>query len=167
MWVQPEITQKLYVGLWVAFIVSCLLPYKLMGFMIGEKFSLMRDNNFRFVGVFLEGGPKVSNFHLLLYAIFVGVYAGIKFFMIDFIFKSCPKLRDKYDTPYIVWANLPTDPQLKERNNASLSRRVSETVCRHIVPIWKACKISILNPLCRFVRRNSSVMTEMSNDFLL
>ncbi len=118
------------------------------------------------LGLF-EGGPKVSNFHLLLYAIFVGVYAGIKFFMIDFIFKSCPKLRDKYDTPYIVWANLPTDPQLKERNNASLSRRVSETVCRHIVPIWKACKISILNPLCRFVRRNSSVMTEMSNDFLL
>uniref|UniRef100_A0A8C1NUB3 GRAM domain containing 4b n=1 Tax=Cyprinus carpio TaxID=7962 RepID=A0A8C1NUB3_CYPCA len=92
MWVQPEITQKLYVGLWVAFITSCLLPYKLLGFMIG-------------------------------------VYAGIKFFIIDFIFKSCPKLRDKYDTPYIVWTNLPTDPQLKERNNATLSRRVSETVC--------------------------------------
>uniref|UniRef100_A0A673G2K0 GRAM domain-containing protein 4-like n=1 Tax=Sinocyclocheilus rhinocerous TaxID=307959 RepID=A0A673G2K0_9TELE len=90
MWVQPEITQKLYVGLWVAFITSCLLPYKLLGFMIG-------------------------------------VYAGIKFFIIDFIFKSCPKLRDKYDTPYIVWTNLPTDPQLKERNNATLSRRVSET----------------------------------------
>ncbi|XP_067236580.1 GRAM domain-containing protein 4 isoform X1 [Chanodichthys erythropterus] len=88
MWVQPEITQKLYVGLWMAFIASCLLPYKLMGFMIG-------------------------------------IYAGIKFFIIDFIFKSCPKLRDKYDTPYIVWANLPTDPQLKERNNATLSRRLS------------------------------------------
>uniref|UniRef100_A0A671PN12 GRAM domain-containing protein 4-like n=1 Tax=Sinocyclocheilus anshuiensis TaxID=1608454 RepID=A0A671PN12_9TELE len=92
MWVQPEITQKLYVGLWVAFITSCLLPYKLLGFMIG-------------------------------------VYAGIKFFIIDFIFKSCPKLRDKYDTPHIVWTNLPTDPQLKERNSATLSRRVSETVC--------------------------------------
>ncbi|XP_016121992.1 GRAM domain-containing protein 4-like, partial [Sinocyclocheilus grahami] len=103
MWVQPEITQKLYVGLWVAFITSCLLPYKLLGFMIG-------------------------------------VYAGIKFFIIDFIFKSCPKLRDKYDTPYIVWTNLPTDPQLKERNNATLSRRVSETVCMCplIVPIRKA-----------------------------
>ncbi|XDV52910.1 hypothetical protein PO909_021552 [Leuciscus waleckii] len=88
MWVQPEITQKLYVGLWMAFITSCLLPYKLLGFMIG-------------------------------------FYAGIKFFIIDFIFKSCPKLRDKYDTPYIVWANLPTDPQLKERNNATLSRRLS------------------------------------------
>ncbi|XP_042571346.1 GRAM domain-containing protein 4-like isoform X2 [Cyprinus carpio] len=88
MWVQPEITQKLYVGLWLAFITSCLLPYKLLGFMIG-------------------------------------VYAGIKFFIIDFIFKSCPKLRDKYDTPYIVWSNLPTDPQLKERNNATLNRRLS------------------------------------------
>uniref|UniRef100_A0A8C1AB53 GRAM domain containing 4b n=1 Tax=Cyprinus carpio carpio TaxID=630221 RepID=A0A8C1AB53_CYPCA len=102
MWVQPEITQKLYVGLWLAFITSCLLPYKLLGFMIG-------------------------------------VYAGIKFFIIDFIFKSCPKLRDKYDTPYIVWSNLPTDPQLKERNNATLNRRVSETVhvCSLIIPIRK------------------------------
>ncbi|XP_051978813.1 GRAM domain-containing protein 4-like isoform X3 [Xyrauchen texanus] len=88
MWVQPEITQKLYVGLWVTFIVSCFLPYKLMGFMIG-------------------------------------IYAGIKFFIIDFIFKSCPKLRDKYDTPYIIWTNLPTDPQLKERNNATQNRRLS------------------------------------------
>ncbi|XP_063053632.1 GRAM domain-containing protein 4 isoform X2 [Engraulis encrasicolus] len=88
MWVQPEITQKLYVGLWVAFITSCLLPYKLVGFIIG-------------------------------------LYAGIKFFIIDFIFKSCPKLRDKYDTPHIVWTHLPTDPQLKDRSNLNLSRRLS------------------------------------------
>ncbi|XP_060740722.1 GRAM domain-containing protein 4 isoform X1 [Tachysurus vachellii] len=88
MWVQPEITQKLYVGLWLAFIASCLLPYKLLGFLIG-------------------------------------LYAGIKFFIIDFIFKSCPKLRDKYDTPHIVWKNLPTDPQLKERQSGNISRRLS------------------------------------------
>ncbi|KAL2093591.1 hypothetical protein ACEWY4_010903 [Coilia grayii] len=93
MWVQPEITQKLYVGLWVAFIISCLLPYKLLGF-------------------------------------FIGLYAGIKFFIIDFIFKSCPKLRDKYDTPYIVWTSLPTDPQLKDRNIVNLSRRVQPMVSR-------------------------------------
>uniref|UniRef100_A0A8C9RLC0 GRAM domain containing 4 n=1 Tax=Scleropages formosus TaxID=113540 RepID=A0A8C9RLC0_SCLFO len=86
MWVQPEITQKLYIALWVAFISSCVLPYKLMGFIIG-------------------------------------VYAGIKFFIIDFLFKSCPKLRDKYDTPYIIWTSLPTDPQLKERTNVTTSRR--------------------------------------------
>uniref|UniRef100_A0A3B4US81 GRAM domain containing 4 n=1 Tax=Seriola dumerili TaxID=41447 RepID=A0A3B4US81_SERDU len=79
MWVQPELTQKLYVGLWVAFISSCLLPYKLLGFIIA-------------------------------------VYAGIKFFIIDFIFKSCPKLRQRFDTPYIIWTNLPTDLQLKERS---------------------------------------------------
>lgn len=36
MWVQPESTRKLYICLWVAFISSCVLPYKLMGFMIGE-----------------------------------------------------------------------------------------------------------------------------------
>ncbi|KAM4734764.1 GRAM domain-containing protein 4-like isoform 2-T2 [Anableps anableps] len=88
MWVQPELTQKLYVGLWVAFISSCLLPYQLLGFIIG-------------------------------------VYAGIKFFIIDFIFKSCPKLRQRFDTPYIIWTNLPTDLQLKERSNTTLSRRVT------------------------------------------
>ncbi|XP_042367067.1 GRAM domain-containing protein 4 isoform X1 [Plectropomus leopardus] len=90
MWVQPESTRKLYICLWVAFITSCILPYKLMGFMMG-------------------------------------LYAGIKFFIIDFLFKSCPKLRDKYDTPYIVWNSLPTDPQLKERTNATVSRRLSGT----------------------------------------
>ncbi|XP_043093506.1 GRAM domain-containing protein 4 isoform X3 [Puntigrus tetrazona] len=96
MWVQPEITQKLYIALWVAFISSCVLPYKLMGFMIG-------------------------------------LYAGIKFFIIDFLFKSCPKLRDKYDTPHIMWNNLPTDPQLKERSNANVSRRLSG--CEKIQPV--------------------------------
>lgn len=55
-----------------------------------------------------------------------GLYAGIKFFLIDFIFKRCPRLRAKYDTPYIIWKSLPTDPQLKERSNAAaVSRRVS------------------------------------------
>ncbi|XP_057179697.1 GRAM domain-containing protein 4 isoform X2 [Triplophysa rosa] len=93
MWVQPEITKKLYVALWVAFISSCVLPYKLMGFMIG-------------------------------------LYAGIKFFMIDFLFKSCPKLRDNYDTPFIMWNSLPTDPQLKERSNATVLRRIQPVVSR-------------------------------------
>ncbi|XP_075945784.1 GRAM domain-containing protein 4-like [Anarhichas minor] len=93
MWVQPELTQKLYVGLWVAFISSCLLPFKLLGF-------------------------------------FIGVYAGIKFFIIDFIFKSCPKLRQRFDTPYIIWTNLPTDLQLKECGGTTLSRRVTVTAGR-------------------------------------
>uniref|UniRef100_A0A8C5HPV8 GRAM domain-containing protein 4-like n=1 Tax=Gouania willdenowi TaxID=441366 RepID=A0A8C5HPV8_GOUWI len=87
MWVEPELTQKLYVGLWVAFVSSCLLPFRLLGLLIG-------------------------------------VYAGIKFFIINFIFKSCPKLRQRYDTPYVVWTNLPTDLQLKERGGTTLSRRV-------------------------------------------
>ncbi|XP_043979956.1 GRAM domain-containing protein 4-like [Gambusia affinis] len=88
MWVQPELTQKLYVGLWAAFISSCLLPYQLLGFIIS-------------------------------------VYLGIKFFIVDFILKSCPKLRQRFDTPYIIWTNLPNDLQLKERNNTTLSRRVA------------------------------------------
>ncbi|CDQ71808.1 unnamed protein product [Oncorhynchus mykiss] len=101
MWVHPEITQKLYIGLWVAFICSCLLPYKLMGFMMG-------------------------------------LYAGIKFFIIDFLFRSCPKLRDKYDTPHIIWTSLPTDPQLKERGGATLSRRNSLNSLVH--PLCKVSK---------------------------
>lgn len=56
------------------------------------------------------------------------MYAGIKFFIIDFIFKRCPKLRQRYDTPYVIWTNLPTDQQLKERSNTLMSRRVSNAV---------------------------------------
>ncbi|XP_029607444.1 GRAM domain-containing protein 4 isoform X2 [Salmo trutta] len=112
MWVHPEITQKLYIGLWVAFICSCLLPYKLMGFMMG-------------------------------------LYAGIKFFIIDFLFRSCPKLREKYDTPHIIWTSLPTDPQLKERGGATLSRRLSgyekiqPAVARGSLGTGLACGISL------------------------
>jgi hypothetical protein len=61
---------------------------------------------------------------LVLHVSSSGLYAGIKFFLIDFMFRSCPKLRDKYDTPHIIWTSLPTDPQLKERGGATLSRRV-------------------------------------------
>ncbi|XP_032348388.1 GRAM domain-containing protein 4 isoform X1 [Camelus ferus] len=88
MWVQPEITQKLYIALWAAFLASCFFPYRLVG-------------------------------------LAVGLYAGVKFFLIDFIFKRCPRLRAKYDTPYIIWKSLPTDPQLKERSSAAMSRRLS------------------------------------------
>ncbi|KAJ7401064.1 GRAM domain-containing protein 4 [Pitangus sulphuratus] len=87
MWVQPEITQKLYVALWAAFIASCFLPYRILG--LG-----------------------------------LGLYVGTKFFLVDFIFKRCPRLRAKYDTPYIIWISLLTDPQLKERSNATVSRRI-------------------------------------------
>uniref|UniRef100_A0A7N5PA11 GRAM domain-containing protein 4 n=1 Tax=Ailuropoda melanoleuca TaxID=9646 RepID=A0A7N5PA11_AILME len=96
MWVQPEITQKLYVALWAAFLASCFFPYRLVG-------------------------------------LAVGLYAGIKFFLIDFIFKRCPRLRAKYDTPYIIWRSLPTDPQLKERSGAAVSRRLQTASSRSYV----------------------------------
>ncbi|XP_031207991.1 GRAM domain-containing protein 4 isoform X1 [Mastomys coucha] len=96
MWVQPEITQKLYVALWAAFLASCFFPYRLVG-------------------------------------LAVGLYAGIKFFLIDFIFKRCPRLRAKYDTPYIIWRSLPTDPQLKERAGATVSRRLQTASSRSYV----------------------------------
>ncbi|KAI4798429.1 hypothetical protein KUCAC02_022054 [Chaenocephalus aceratus] len=59
--------------------------------------------------------------------LYVGVYAGIKFFVIDFLFKSCPKLRQRFDTPFIIWTHLPTDLQLKERGGSTLTRRLSES----------------------------------------
>lgn len=64
----------------------------------------------------------------------VGLYAGIKFFLIDFVFKRCPRLRAKYDTPYIIWTSLPTDPQLKERSStAAVSRRLQTASARSYV----------------------------------
>ncbi|XP_037369269.1 GRAM domain-containing protein 4 isoform X1 [Talpa occidentalis] len=96
MWVQPEITQKLYVALWAAFLTSCFFPYRLVG-------------------------------------LAVGLYAGVKFFLIDFIFKRCPRLRAKYDTPYIIWKNLPTDPQLKERSSTAVPRRLQTAASRSYV----------------------------------
>ncbi|XP_068595378.1 GRAM domain-containing protein 4-like [Brachionichthys hirsutus] len=108
MWVHPELTRKLYVGLLVAFVSSCLLPYKLLGFIIG-------------------------------------MYAGIKFFIIDFIFKSCPKLRQRYDTPYIIWTNLPTDLQLKERSSTTMSRRLSE--CEQVPATLGRGSLSAAAPL--------------------
>ncbi|XP_044279445.1 GRAM domain-containing protein 4 isoform X1 [Varanus komodoensis] len=96
MWVQPEVTQKLYIALWAAFIASCCIPYRIIGLSLG-------------------------------------LYAGIKFFLIDFVFKRCPRLRAKYDTPYIIWLNLPTDPQLKERANATVSRRLQTATSRSCV----------------------------------
>ncbi|MEQ2228855.1 GRAM domain-containing protein 4 [Ilyodon furcidens] len=70
-------------------------------------------------------GVLQSQSHTLCDLVALGVYAGIKFFIIDFILKSCPKLRQRFDTPYIIWTNLPTDLQLKERSNTTLSRRVA------------------------------------------
>jgi len=36
MWVQPELTQKLYITLWAAFIASCFLPYRIIGLGMGK-----------------------------------------------------------------------------------------------------------------------------------
>ncbi|XP_061578242.1 GRAM domain-containing protein 4-like isoform X2 [Cololabis saira] len=93
MWVRPELTQKLYLGLVVAFVSSCLLPYQLLGLTIA-------------------------------------LYAGVKFFVVDYVFRSCPKLRRRYDTPFIIWTGLPTDLQLKDRTGTGLSRRVPTALSR-------------------------------------
>uniref|UniRef100_A0A4W5KNE9 GRAM domain containing 4 n=1 Tax=Hucho hucho TaxID=62062 RepID=A0A4W5KNE9_9TELE len=126
MWVHPEITQKLYVGLWVALICSCLIPYKLMGFMIG-------------------------------------LYAGIKFFIIDFMFRSCPKLRDKYDTPHIIWTSLPTDPQLKERGGATLSRRIHPAVAHGSLGTALPCGISLEEQTGRAYNTKKGAFHEVFN----
>lgn len=88
-------------------------------------------------GTVQERGSKIVS------SSFSGVYAGIKFFIIDFIFKSCPKLRQRYDTPYIIWTNLPTDLQLKERGNIMLSRRVSTNCVGHFQTCWSQTTVLI------------------------
>lgn len=133
MWVQPEITQKLYVALWAAFLASCFFPYRLVGLAVGKGVGGKGHHT----GKLLEevshkvgGWARTSALclHGCIPALSSGLYAGIKFFLIDFIFKRCPRLRAKYDTPYIIWRSLPTDPQLKERAGATVSRRVSPPV---------------------------------------
>lgn len=42
MWVQPEITQKLYVALWAAFLASCFFPYRLVGLALGKETRVVR-----------------------------------------------------------------------------------------------------------------------------
>ncbi|XP_067860995.1 GRAM domain-containing protein 4 isoform X2 [Heptranchias perlo] len=127
MWVHPEITQKLYMGLWALFIASCFFPYRILGLVIG-------------------------------------LYAGVKFFLIDFIFKRCPRLREKYDTPYIVWKNLPTDPQLKERSNAILTRRIPTVVSRSNIT---ANSLSLYSREDDGARSHSSKKTSFSEIFSL
>lgn len=130
MWVQPEITQKLYVALWAAFLASCFFPYRLVGLAVGkrgEKRLYRPGKRLEEMAHKMGGWARVSALclHGWIPALSSGLYAGIKFFLIDFIFKRCPRLRAKYDTPYIIWRSLPTDPQLKERAGATVSRRVS------------------------------------------
>ncbi|XP_032433168.1 GRAM domain-containing protein 4-like [Xiphophorus hellerii] len=40
MWVRPELTVKIYVGLWLVFIFSCVFPYQLLGFIIGVSVGI-------------------------------------------------------------------------------------------------------------------------------
>ncbi|XP_012881175.1 PREDICTED: GRAM domain-containing protein 4 [Dipodomys ordii] len=41
MWVQPEITQKLYIALWAAFLASCCFPYRLVGLAVADAVPLL------------------------------------------------------------------------------------------------------------------------------
>nr|XP_045376483.1 GRAM domain-containing protein 4 [Camelus bactrianus] len=43
MWVQPEITQKLYIALWAAFLASCFFPYRLVGLAVGKEMPAWPD----------------------------------------------------------------------------------------------------------------------------
>uniref|UniRef100_A0A3B5QJ63 GRAM domain-containing protein n=1 Tax=Xiphophorus maculatus TaxID=8083 RepID=A0A3B5QJ63_XIPMA len=40
MWARPELTVRLYVGLWLGFIFSCMLPFQLLGFVIGVSVGI-------------------------------------------------------------------------------------------------------------------------------
>uniref|UniRef100_A0A8C7WF20 GRAM domain containing 4 n=1 Tax=Oncorhynchus mykiss TaxID=8022 RepID=A0A8C7WF20_ONCMY len=93
----------------------------------------------------------------------VWLYAGIKFFLIDFMFRSCPKLRDKYDTPHIIWTSLPTDPQLKERGGATLSRRIHPTVAHGSLGTALPCGISLEEQTGRAYNTKKGAFHEVFN----
>ncbi|XP_050704982.1 uncharacterized protein LOC126990399 isoform X3 [Eriocheir sinensis] len=44
-----------------------------------------------------------------------GIYLGLKFFVLDFIFFRYPRIRLKYDTTSRLWDTLPTDADLERR----------------------------------------------------
>ncbi|KAG0714949.1 GRAM domain-containing protein 4 [Chionoecetes opilio] len=44
-----------------------------------------------------------------------GIYLGLKFFVLDFIFFRYPRIRIKYDTTSRLWDTLPTDADLERR----------------------------------------------------
>ncbi|XP_074645766.1 GRAM domain-containing protein 4-like isoform X2 [Tubulanus polymorphus] len=50
-----------------------------------------------------------------LLVLIMGVYAGIKLFVIDYIYQRFPRIRQKHDTVYKMWQDLPTDHQLEKQ----------------------------------------------------
>ncbi|XP_069168974.1 GRAM domain-containing protein 4 isoform X7 [Procambarus clarkii] len=47
----------------------------------------------------------------------IGVYLGLKFFVLDFIFFRYPRIRLKYDSTSRLWDTLPTDADLERRGD--------------------------------------------------
>ncbi|ROT66241.1 putative GRAM domain-containing protein 4-like [Penaeus vannamei] len=47
----------------------------------------------------------------------IGVYLGIKFFVLDYVFYRYPRIRQKYDSTSRLWDTLPTDADLERRND--------------------------------------------------
>ncbi|KAK7084124.1 GRAM domain-containing protein 4, partial [Halocaridina rubra] len=46
-----------------------------------------------------------------------GVYLGLKFFVMDYVFFRYPRIRQKYDTTSRLWDTLPTDADLERRGD--------------------------------------------------
>ncbi|XP_071537611.1 uncharacterized protein [Panulirus ornatus] len=49
----------------------------------------------------------------------IGIYLGIKFFVMDYIFFRYPRIRLKYDSTSRLWDTLPTDADLERRGDKS------------------------------------------------
>ncbi|XP_045103081.1 uncharacterized protein LOC123499323 isoform X3 [Portunus trituberculatus] len=50
-----------------------------------------------------------------------GIYMGLKFFVMDFVFFRYPRIRLKYDTTSRLWDTLPTDADLERRGEKNRS----------------------------------------------
>ena len=55
----------------------------------------------------------------------IGLYLGIKWFIIDYIYYRFPRIRAKHDSVYQIWQTLPTDSQLEKQRHKLAIDRVS------------------------------------------
>lgn len=55
----------------------------------------------------------------------IGLYLGVKLFLVDYIFYRFPRIQQKYDSTLKMWKALPTDAELeKKHNRAEINKNV-------------------------------------------
>jgi hypothetical protein len=56
---------------------------------------------------------------------FAGLYMGLKWFVIEYVYHRFPRIKAKHDTVYRIWQTLPTDGELGRRSHQQAIHKVS------------------------------------------